>query len=135
MKKLLPRTSKNTKGFTLVELMIAVTIIAVLAVIGVTVYGGVQKSARNSRRQADIEAISKALEARINNKPNENCLNAGAGSYCAPLGTWFAGGAVPTDPSTGAQYNSLPGNGATAYNICAALETSPASSFCRANQQ
>ena len=52
----------NKRGFTLVELLIVITIIAVLSVIGITVYSGVQKNARDARRRADIDSIAKALE-------------------------------------------------------------------------
>lgn len=135
MKKFLPQTSRNPQGFTLVELLIVITIIAVLAVIGVTVYSGTQKTARDSRRRADIDAISSALEAHYNTTANQYCAASPAGTYCAPVDSlnWFASGFRPTDPATNAQYTGQPTNGATTYNICATLEAG--GTFCRANQQ
>ncbi len=57
------KTSLPTpKGFTLIELLVVISIIAVLAAIALTVYNGVLPKARNDRRRADIESISKALE-------------------------------------------------------------------------
>jgi prepilin-type N-terminal cleavage/methylation domain-containing protein len=53
---------KNKKGFTLIELIVSVTIIAVLTVAGVIGYGGASKKARDSRRMADLEKIRIALE-------------------------------------------------------------------------
>lgn len=50
------------KGSTLVELLIAVTIIAILTVIGLTAYSSVQKSARDTRRKDDLHSIKVALE-------------------------------------------------------------------------
>jgi len=54
---------KNKKnGFTLIELIVSITIIAVLTVAGVLSYGGASKKARDSRRMADLEKIRIALE-------------------------------------------------------------------------
>lgn len=50
------------KGFTLIELMIVIAIIAVLSIIVVTIFNGLQKGARDARRMADIRAIRNALE-------------------------------------------------------------------------
>ncbi|HPT66316.1 MAG TPA: type II secretion system protein [Candidatus Woesebacteria bacterium] len=53
---------KNKKGFTLIELIVSITIIAVLTVAGVISYGGANKKARDNRRMADLEKIRIALE-------------------------------------------------------------------------
>jgi general secretion pathway protein G len=49
-------------GFSLVELLIAATIIALLAGIGVTSYSALTIQSRNSRRKADLENLRSALE-------------------------------------------------------------------------
>lgn len=122
----------ESKGFTLVELLVVVAIIAVLSVIGITVFTGVQKNARDARRKEDISSISKALEAHVNTTVNQYCAG-NAGTYCAPVATWFAAGSVPKDPASVADYAGLPANGATTYNVCATLEAG--GTYCLANQQ
>lgn len=134
MKKFLPKSVNNPQGFTLIELLIVVTIIAVLSVIGITVFGGVQKDARNARRRADIDSINKVLEVHFNQTTNQYCT-AAASRYCAPKAAWFSAGVIPTDPSAGTAYATLPLDDAASYNVCANLETSPATNYCRSNQQ
>lgn len=52
----------SSKGFSLIELMVVVAIIAILASIGMVVYGNVQKSARLAKRVGDLKGIETALE-------------------------------------------------------------------------
>src|SRR3989338_3437078 len=83
----------NKKGFTLVELMVAISIVAILAVVGLVVYGNVQATARNSQREQSLQAITTALES---NKPPGSTI------YPQILDTQFSGGTVPTDPKAAA---------------------------------
>lgn len=53
---------KTERGFTLVELLVVITIIAILSVVGMAVYSTTLKSARDAKRQKDLYAISQALE-------------------------------------------------------------------------
>lgn len=83
-------TAKKNLGFTLVELMIAITIVAILATIGLTVYTNSQKSARDAKRRSDINAIANALE--ISRDQNSNL-------YPAQItANMFSGGTIPYDP-------------------------------------
>src|SRR6478735_9272751 len=53
---------KHRHGFTIVELLIVIVVIAILASITVVAYSGIQVRARDSQRLSDINAIAKALE-------------------------------------------------------------------------
>lgn len=54
---------KIKKGFSLVELLVVITIIAILSVVAYTAVGGQTTKAKNSRRMQDIGTIQTALEA------------------------------------------------------------------------
>lgn len=49
-------------GFTFVELLVVITIMAVVFVAGVVSYTTISRNARNARRKADLEAIRQAME-------------------------------------------------------------------------
>ena len=52
---------KQTQGFTIVELLIVIVVIAILATITLVTYNGIQLRARDSRRAQDMSTIEKAL--------------------------------------------------------------------------
>jgi prepilin-type N-terminal cleavage/methylation domain-containing protein len=58
----------SKSGFTIVELLIVIVVIAILAAISVVAYNGVQKRAHDAHRVADVDAVKKFLEMyRIEN--------------------------------------------------------------------
>ena len=124
---------KFRRGFTLIEVLITVSIIAVLAAIGLATYTGAQKRSRDARRMADLEAVRSALElyrADINAYPiatsaptNAQYLTLGAtlALYITPL---------PSDPGTTLYtYGSTGASGST-YSLCATREILTPASYC-----
>ncbi len=105
------KKSLNFKGFTLIELLVVIAIIAILAVIGLTVFSGQQRAARDGRRRSDIQAIAAAMEANYNN---------GTGLYPSPLtGVMFTSQTEPVDPIAGSlTCRGVNGAGVTACNYC-----------------
>ena len=93
----------NYLGFTLIELLITVIILAVLVVIGITVFSGTQQKARDARRRSDVIAISKALE-----------VNKLVSSYTAIQSSYFSRNKIPLDSyTTGPTYCILSRSGGT----------------------
>lgn len=80
------KVCKHDKGFTLVELLVVISVIAILSVIGIVAFSNISKSARDSRRMRDVDAIIKAYEVNYSS------------GYGPIQDSWFAGGKVPLDP-------------------------------------
>ncbi len=58
----------SQKGFTIVELLIVIVVIGILAALVLNTFSGVQKRARDTQRQTDINAIATQLEVYYNDK-------------------------------------------------------------------
>jgi len=56
---------KKQSGFTLVELMVAMAILAILATAGLSAYTGYLKKARDTTRIADLRAINSIVLASL----------------------------------------------------------------------
>ncbi len=54
---------QKSKGFTIVELLIVIVVIAILATLVIVTFTGIQQKARDSQRQTDIDALDSHLEA------------------------------------------------------------------------
>lgn len=108
------------KGFTLVELLVVISIIAILSVIGITVFSGVQKSARDTKRREDLAALANAVRIySLTNHafPPSSCSTDNSGDWSAAFKTALAPymTSIPVDPiNTGWSGNSCSG-GACIY--------------------
>ena len=88
------KTFRN--GFTLVELIIVISIIAVLSTIGISTYSSIQQNSRNAKRKADLKEIKTALEQYFS-------VN---GAYPTSAGNWRG---------TCSDFGSYGDTGATGY--------------------
>jgi type II secretory pathway pseudopilin PulG len=76
--------NKHTQGFTIVELLIIVVVIAILATLVLVGFSGMQAKARDAERKSDIKSVAKFLETYyIDNGAYPPFVNAGAGMSIA----------------------------------------------------
>lgn len=84
------------RGFTIVELLIVIVIVAILAAISIVVYSGIQRRAHETALQHDISQAAKIL-----------ALDLSRGSYPASVSAANDGGGLPSSGgSTKWQYTS-----------------------------
>jgi prepilin-type N-terminal cleavage/methylation domain-containing protein len=130
----MPARKKN--GFTLIELIIVIAIIAVLSSIGMVMYTGAQKSARDAKRMGDIDEIKKALEQYyVSNHlylDPPTCNDSGCAIEASSSGvfnqvvSYFANSDIPKDPGA-TKYMYFTDNTSCSspkYVLCATLENS-----------
>mgnify|MGYP000845426133 CR=1 FL=1 len=87
----------KARGFTIVELLIVIVVIAVLAAISIVAYNGVQQNARDSQRKSDLAAIAKAI--KLYAIDNTNYVGSGSGCGAGGNGSgWMYGDYDGTGP-------------------------------------
>ena len=110
---------KKNNGFTLVELLISISIIAVLSVVLSISFSNAQKQGRDQRRISDMKAIQNAAEQYylLNNNRYPTATNI---AWTGPGGQQILQ-KFPIDPKTGETYTrvSLTVNG---YCFCSVME-------------
>lgn len=109
------------RGFSLIELLVVTTIMAILAGIGFGIFSGVQKSARDVKRKADIDAITKAYEAKY---------DLAKGIYQPIYPSDFTSGEVPKE-ADGTDYivNFTEGN--KAFIVCSNRLEKDSAVYCK----
>lgn len=124
-------TNNTRRGFTIVELLIVVVVIAILAAITIVSYNGIQQRARVSTVMADLSNSAKKMA-------NDNTLN---GSFALSAGAVDSGKGLPASAgttyqfhSTGSTYCITATNGNLSYKI-SDTNTSPTLGGCAGDSQ
>jgi len=117
------KSIKKFAGFTLVELLVVMTIIVVLASVGLVSYRNASQAARNGKRKADIESVRQALVLYKQDNTGDYPQAIGG----SPTEAKFTGA---TDTLTTGNYLSSPAptDGSSTYNYT--LYRAAANQFC-----
>jgi prepilin-type N-terminal cleavage/methylation domain-containing protein len=116
---------KNKKsGFSLLELLVVVSIIGILIALGTVAFSTAQKKSRDSRRRSDVKAMQEAFEqykAQIGSYGDCDVM----ADYDDGAGSIMPGG-LPQDPKNSGSfvYNTDTACATDAYCVCALMESS-----------
>ncbi len=122
-------TIQTKKGFTLIEILIVVSIIGLLASVIFVGLGASRARGRDARRLADLQSIQTGLELYFTK----------TGSYPATLENLVTGGIgvikIPTDPSTQSNYGYGVNNAGNSYVLIADTEAAPGDAIYKSSLQ
>lgn len=119
---------EHAKGFTLIELMVVVAILALVTASGIIAFTSTQRNARDAKRIADVNAMAKAYETYVVDTGNFYGSTNGTCSdttywnniYHSGVATNLSSGALPVPPGVNASdiycIYSLPINWPTSVN-------------------
>lgn len=124
------RGFSSRSGFTMIEILVVVAIIALLTTIGILSFSQVNKKARDGKRKADLEQMRSAL-VLYRTDTSEYPLDVDWDTM-TPITTYISGSSISdplNDPYPQYEYTS---DGST-FEICATLEATIPSSYCLTN--
>lgn len=140
------------RGFSLLEILITITIIGILSAVGVGFVSSIQRNTRDAQRESDLRVLQSALQqyyADQNKYPDSLSSELDSGSAltdcsgngnCPPQKTYLS--KTPKDPAGSPYfYKSALNISSTSdctdgnnkchfYSLCAKMETPPAGSSC-----
>ena len=110
------------KGFTLVELLVSITIIGILSSIGLSTFTSAQMKSRDAKRKAHLKQVADSFEAYYNDHgqyPDDDDIDWGS-IFIDDETVYMV--KLPADPTQGLTYEYLPAADFKSFQIYARLE-------------
>lgn len=109
---------RKSLGFTLIEVLVAVTIVSLLTTMGIVSYQVSGRQSRDAKRKSDLEQIRVALEMYRSDKGQYP-----TGDYSSMISALLDEECINTTPSDPKSYSYYYNRSASStYNLCAYLE-------------
>lgn len=119
-------SSRLSFGFTMIELLVAATILAILTTIGMVSFRTASMKSRDGKRQADLSQVQAALELYRSSVGNGQYPAGPFNSMITTLRTnQYISEPLPSDPRNSGTFvytYSPSGSPRTTYCLCAQLE-------------
>jgi len=119
-----PRNLLNVPGFSLIELLVVISIIGILAGIALVSFTGAQRQARDSERKSDIKQYQASLETYANARAGFYPIYTISTSLVSVCNTDLDAPTCPEDKTTGQTYRYISNTQGTKYAVWATLESS-----------
>lgn len=108
---------KNHFGFTLIEVLVTISILSILSTVGFIIYNGVLPKARDAKRISDLNKLATALEIYYQKKGKYidgtpglegSCASADTAAFYTEIKDYITDPKVPRDPKEDPYcYNSV----------------------------
>lgn len=109
----------SSRGFTLVELLVVISIVGILFSVGAISYSSILKGSRDAKRKADLEQIRAAMEMYRSDSATASYPTAGTCAILGPLINTYLP-TFPSDPKSGSSYSCT--SSSTSYTLYSTLE-------------
>lgn len=120
-------SSHSRGGFTLIEILVVITIIAILTASGMVAYIQIGKNARDARRKSDLEQLRSAL---VLYRTDFNAYPASVNwSNMSPIQNYISSASMSDPKGVNYSYTS----DTVTFQVCATLENTTPASYCVKN--
>jgi type II secretory pathway pseudopilin PulG len=124
-------------GFTMIELLVTVTIMIVLTAIGLVSYQNATRNARNGKRKTDLETVRSALvlyRTDVGTYPAGGGTNGAFNTMVTTLnGNGYLSSPTITDPDNQDPYRYIYTSNTVTFTLCGTLEPDPGTAYCITN--
>jgi len=123
---------KKRLGFTLIELMVVISIIAILVTAGAVIYSKVLANSRDAKRKADLETVKSALV--LYRTDNGSYPSAITWTTMSPINNYLSVTSMADPRGAAYQYNPVCVSGVCkTFTVCANLENTTPAGYCVSN--